>query len=107
MKTNDLKELVTARPDLEITPFVSEDVTCPDYRWSVGYARNCSIDKIATSSIDDERLLIYSEDEDDFLDAYLCHGEDESLSDDEVYEKAKEEYENLPWEETILLYIDV
>ena len=106
MKTNDLKELVLARPDLEIVPIVSEDATCSDYGWTVASASRCSIEKIANSSINDELLMVYSRDEDDFLDSYWSHYEGDELSDDEIERKAKDEYESLPWEEVILLWVD-
>jgi hypothetical protein len=106
MNTNNLKELVLASPNLEIVPIVSEDVTCGDYDWTVSNVSRCSIEKVATSSINDEQFLIYGNDEDDFLDSYLCHYEGDELSDDEIEQKAKEEYENLPWEEVILLWVD-
>ena len=106
MNTNDLKELVLARPDLEIVPIVSEDATCGDYGWTVSSVARCSIEKVANSSIKDELFLVYSRDEEDFLDSYLCHYEGDELSDDDIEQKAKEEYESLPWEEVILLWVD-
>lgn len=106
MKTNDLKELALARPDLEITPIVSEDAGCGDYSWTVASISRCSIEKVASSSINDEKFLIYDDDLDNFVDDYFAHYDDIGLSDDEIEQKAREEYENLPWEETILIYVD-
>ena len=106
MKTNDLKELVLARPDLEIVPIVSEDVACGDYGWTVASVHRCSIEDIAVSSIDDTQFLVYSRDQDNFVDNYWDRYEGDELSDDEVERKAKDEYESLPWEEVILLWVD-
>ena len=105
---NGLKKLVLERPDLEITPMVSEDAASPDYAYTMASVGKCSIEKIAMSSINDEKVLTYRTDEDDFVDDYLYqnYGEDSGLTEDELIQKAKDEYENLPWEETILIYIE-
>jgi hypothetical protein len=106
MKTETLRDLVIARPDLDITPFVSEEASCPDYNWTVASVYKCSIDKLATNPHNDERILVYSNDRDNFIDEYLYRDEDETISDDEAEQLAESAYENLPWKETILLYIE-
>lgn len=106
MNTQTLKDLVLSRPDLDITPFVSEEASCRDYAWTVASVYKCSIDKLTTNPHNNERILVYSNDKDDFVDEFLYWNEDETISDEEAEKQAEEAYENLPWEETILLYID-
>lgn len=106
VETNNIKDLILERPDLEITPLVSDDATSGDYPCMVGEIGKCYIDKIAQSPINDEKLLIYREDEHDFIADYMDETDDYGMSDAEFEAQAKAAYEAIDWKETILIFVD-
>lgn len=106
VETNNIKDLILERPDLEITPLVSDDATSGNYPWMMGKISRCYIDKIAESPINDEKLLIYGEDEDDFISDYMDETDDYGMSDTKFEAQAKAAYEAIEWKETILIFVD-
>ena len=106
MKTADLKTLVLANPELEIVPIVSEDVFVGDYAWSYGSTSSCALARITPDPYDEEHMLQYDDGDCVFIEEYFDHIEAIDFDEAEMEKLAKEEYEKLPWQDVILLYID-
>lgn len=113
-----LVKMIEDNPNLDIVAVVDSDVVADDgYAWWLGSIRNVEIDKICTTNAYNEwtepRLYRYSDIEElaDHIYSNMdnkIHREYEfgrRLSDDELYELAKENAEKHDWRKVIIISI--
>jgi len=94
--SSKLKELIIARPDLEIVPFCSEECGGAD-GYMMGEVSRCSIEHIAFEAPwDDEMVMIKSESEEYFHD-WTWDSDDvyAQMSDADAEELIADKYKNI------------
>lgn len=108
--TADLGELLTRYADREVIYMVDNDTYNEDYPSSMGYGNKILIDEY---TIEDERVWLKGEEEDDFLekiedDIWELEYNEKELSDEEEVElkaKAKASFKSYAWKKAIIVYI--
>ena len=108
-RVQKLLQLIEENPDLRILPMVNTDIVCDDcYAYWSGNWGEAEIDEVYMPSGKD-RIYFRSTDEEELIDEVydvLETNNEENLSDDELYEKAKKKVEGYGWEKVIVVRID-
>jgi hypothetical protein len=101
---NKLRILMNKNRDLRVVPFVGDEVSNPDWSYSMGSFDSCRVDEIVRDPYDDEHMLFKSTDYYEYSDNYIYH----NLEDREEVpeEEMKKEWNNLDWERVILVFIE-
>lgn len=98
-----LRELILANPDLDIVPFVGEEMCYGDYPYVMGSVTKCSIESFAISPYDFGRVLLEQTDFEDFADRYCFeHGRDESIHEEDI----ESAFRGLAWHKAIMIWVD-
>lgn len=100
--------VIAANPGLPVYAMVSSDVCSnEDYCWWFAPRCKACVDEVVREDeIDCDRMWIRSYDEEDMIERYwdACNAD---ASDAEIMIIARNYVENLPWEQCVLLWLEV